>query len=195
MGARGAGVPVLAGVALGGGVGLTVGELGGGVGAAVGVVGLGVGWQAVAKTSSAIMSRAARTEAYALSRFRNAAIRWYSTLRCSGSDGSRRSWLIRRVCSSIQACQQSGHVRSTTIGPHLPGSGACASAGLCSPQRRHTISAISWILASPQLAGGDCRGEPPGAPELGERESAGQIGDNSRVTTQVMAITNVSLTS
>jgi hypothetical protein len=65
-------VVVLAGVAVGAVVGAAVGGDGGtGVGG-----GGGVGWQAVAQSSSAKRSRAARTVAYALSRFRKDAMRW-----------------------------------------------------------------------------------------------------------------------
>ena len=64
-------------------------------------------------------------------------MRWYKTWRCSASDGRNASWLINRVCSSNQSCQQVAHVWASTIWPHLPGSGACASADRLWPQRRH----------------------------------------------------------
>jgi hypothetical protein len=73
-------------------------------------------------------------------RLRKVAMRVYSTLRCSGSDGSSRSWLISRVCSSTHSCQQSAHVALSTSGPHRPGNGACANPSLRSPHRWHATS-------------------------------------------------------
>jgi hypothetical protein len=72
-GDRGPVVGVAAGTAVGVAVG-TMAGVAGGVGAGV-PSGGGEGWQAVATSSSAKMSRAARTDPYALSRFRNADMR------------------------------------------------------------------------------------------------------------------------
>jgi len=88
-GARGADVGVLAAGAVGSGVGVSSSTT---EGVTAGVATGGVtGWQAVVATNSAKMRRAARTEPYALSRFKKVAMRSYSTFRCSGSEGSKRS--------------------------------------------------------------------------------------------------------
>jgi hypothetical protein len=101
--------------------------------------GTGAGWQAADSNTSANASRPPATSAQ-LSSFKKLAILSYSTLRCSGSDGSSRSWLMSRVCSSTHSCQQSPHVWTRTIEPHLPGSGAWDRVGLGWPQRRQATS-------------------------------------------------------
>src|SRR5215207_128144 len=70
-------------------------------------------------------------------------MRSYSNERCSGFDGSSRSWLISRVCSSNHSCQQSAHVCVRTRPPHLPGSGAWSRPGLRWPHRRHSTVTLS----------------------------------------------------